>query len=71
MLRQNQRIIAFDGREYLGRELARAEGALRTGEAYVQDVAPEQCKAAIAARDVGLAECPRRSSSDRRSRRRI
>ncbi len=41
MLRQNQRIIAFDGREYLGRELARAEGALRTGEAYVQDAAPE------------------------------
>jgi tetrahydromethanopterin S-methyltransferase subunit A len=33
----------LDHAAYLGRELARAEHALSSGESYVQDAAPEQC----------------------------
>lgn len=33
----------LDHAAYLGRELARAESALASGEAYVQDAAPERC----------------------------
>jgi tetrahydromethanopterin S-methyltransferase subunit A len=33
----------LDHAAYLGRELARAEHALGSGESYVQDAAPEQC----------------------------
>jgi tetrahydromethanopterin S-methyltransferase subunit A len=33
----------LDHAAYLGRELARAEHALSSGETYVQDAAPEQC----------------------------
>jgi tetrahydromethanopterin S-methyltransferase subunit A len=35
-------ILRLDHAAYLGRELSRAEDSLRTGEAYVQDAAPEQ-----------------------------
>lgn len=35
-------ITRLDHAAYLGRELARAESALRSGEPYVQDAAPEQ-----------------------------
>jgi tetrahydromethanopterin S-methyltransferase subunit A len=35
----------LDHAAYLGRELARAEEALRSGEPYIQDAAPEQCSA--------------------------
>lgn len=38
----------LDHAAYLGRELARAEEALRSGEPYVQDAAPEQCGPACA-----------------------
>lgn len=34
-------ISRLDHAAYLGRELARAEQALRTGESYTQDAAPE------------------------------
>lgn len=37
----------LDHAAYLGRELARAEEALRTGEPYVQDAAPERCAPAV------------------------
>ena len=33
----------LDHAAYLGRELARAEHALSSGEAYIQDAAPERC----------------------------
>ena len=36
-------LTRLDHAAYLGRELARAEHALSSGEAYVQDAAPEQC----------------------------
>ena len=36
-------ITRLDHAAYLGRELARAEQALSSGEIYVQDAAPEQC----------------------------
>jgi tetrahydromethanopterin S-methyltransferase subunit A len=36
-------ITRLDHAAYLGRELARAEHALSSGEPYVQDAAPEQC----------------------------
>lgn len=36
-------ISRLDHAAYLGRELARAEHALSSGETYVQDAAPEQC----------------------------
>jgi tetrahydromethanopterin S-methyltransferase subunit A len=36
-------ISRLDHAAYLGRELARAEHSLRTGEPYVQDAAPEAC----------------------------
>ena len=36
-------LTRLDHAAYLGRELARAERALSSGEAYVQDAAPEQC----------------------------
>ena len=36
-----QRLVSrLDHAAYLGRELARAEGALRSGRPYVQDTAP-------------------------------
>ena len=35
----------LDHAAYLGRELARAEHSLSSGEAYIQDAAPEQCAA--------------------------
>lgn len=38
-------LTRLDHAAYLGRELARAEEALRSGEFYVQDAAPEQCAA--------------------------
>ena len=38
-------ISRLDHAAYLGRQLARAEHALSSGEAYVQDAAPEQCSA--------------------------
>jgi len=38
-------ISRLDHAAYLGRELARAEHALSSDEAYVQDAAPEQCSA--------------------------
>ena len=36
-------LTRLDHAAYLGRDLARAEHALSSGEAYVQDAAPEQC----------------------------
>lgn len=36
-------ISRLDHAAYLGRELARAEQSLRTGEVYVQDRAPGEC----------------------------
>lgn len=41
-------ISQLDHAAYLGRELARAEEALRSGGPYVQDAAPEQCSAECA-----------------------
>ncbi len=38
-------LTRLDHAAYLGRELARSEHALLSGEAYVQDAAPEQCSA--------------------------
>ena len=38
----------LDHAAYLGRELARAEHSLSSGEPYVQDAAPEQCSASCA-----------------------
>ncbi len=38
-------LTRLDHAAYLGRELARAEQALRSGEPYVQDAAPERCSA--------------------------
>ena len=38
-------VSQLDHAAYLGRELARAEDALRSGAPYVQDAAPEQCSA--------------------------
>lgn len=41
----DQKMVSrLDHAAYLGRELARAEHALRTGEPYVQDAAPERLK---------------------------
>ena len=39
---EGQMVSRLDHAAYLGRELARAEQALRTGEAYAQDAAPER-----------------------------
>ena len=36
-------LTRLDHAAYLGRELARAEHALSSGETYAQDAAPEQC----------------------------
>jgi tetrahydromethanopterin S-methyltransferase subunit A len=38
-------LLRLDHAAYLGRELARAEHALLSGESYVQDAAPERCSA--------------------------
>jgi tetrahydromethanopterin S-methyltransferase subunit A len=38
-------VSRLDHAAYLGRELARAEHALVTGEVYIQDAAPERCDA--------------------------
>jgi tetrahydromethanopterin S-methyltransferase subunit A len=40
---ERELLTRLDHAAYLGRELARAEHALSSGEAYVQDAAPEQC----------------------------
>ena len=38
----NRKLVSrLDHAAYLGRELARAEGALTSGERYIQDAAPE------------------------------
>ncbi len=41
-------LTRLDHAAYLGRELARAENALSSGEVYVQDAAPEQCSSQCA-----------------------
>ena len=40
---ERELLSRLDHAAYLGRELARAEHALVSGEPYVQDAAPEQC----------------------------
>jgi tetrahydromethanopterin S-methyltransferase subunit A len=40
---ERELLSRLDHAAYLGRELARAEHALSSGESYVQDAAPEQC----------------------------
>ena len=40
---ERELLTRLDHAAYLGRELARAEHALSSGETYVQDAAPEQC----------------------------
>ena len=40
---ERELLTRLDHAAYPGRELARAEHALSSGEAYVQDAAPEQC----------------------------
>ena len=50
-------VSQLDHAAYLGCELARAERSLQTGEAYVQDAAPEQASAATAAKCCGTANC--------------
>jgi tetrahydromethanopterin S-methyltransferase subunit A len=46
-------ITQLDHAAYLGRELTRAEAALRTGEDYVQDRAPGEVDAAVPCADTG------------------
>ena len=50
-------VTQLDHAAYLGCELARAEQALQTGEAYVQDAAPERASAATAAKCCGTTDC--------------
>ncbi len=57
-------ISRLDHAAYLGRELARAEHALRSGEAYVQDAAPE----ALTRNDCGCSgECESRPRAELRT----
>jgi len=54
----------LDHAAYLGRELARAEHALSSGESYIQDAAPEQCSPQCSCRTDGGASQPKGLPSD-------
>jgi len=54
----------LDHAAYLGRELARAEHALSSGECYIQDAAPEECSPRCSCHTDGGASQPKGLSSD-------